>query len=306
MNCMLCNGSKIEKLYDGKDLLIGVEGKFQLVGCRDCGLAWVAPELSNEEMEAHYPAQYISYPKAAEDEKNPITRRLRKFGIEKRVRRVIARTSQAGTVLDIGCATGGFLNGMQEHGWTCYGVEPSSYAAGYARQRFGLNVFHGYLKDASYPENFFDVITLWDVLEHIAHPKEDLAIIYKILKPGGLLTISMPNSDAWERFWFGKYWAGWDVPRHYYIYNQTNIGRLLSQCGFQVEGISSFTGRHGVLALSIEFWMRDHSLPGWLNKGISGFINSPVARAITYPYYSVADRFNKSSIMTVFASKKPA
>lgn len=274
-----------------------------MIECQACGQAWVCPGLNMEELDRYYPPGYISFPTAIEDEKSAVQRIARQFGVEKRARRVIQRTAKPGKVLDIGCATGIFLNAMKQQGWECYGIEPSTYAAQYAASRFGIEVFNGFLAECPYEDEFFDAVTLWDVLEHLPDPREELARVWQLLKPGGLLVVSMPNSSSWERRTFGKYWAGWDIPRHFYIYNDKTISRMLSEHDFTVQGISSFTGRHGVMALCVQFWMNDHSLPGWLKKAISSTINSVFARMVTYPYYMLADRINRSSIMVVFAKK---
>lgn len=304
MKCFLCHSKEVKNLFQGRDLLHGVDGSFCLVECQQCGMVWISPVLQPEEIDRYYPPGYISFPPAIEDEKNSLRRMDRQLGVDKRTRRVIAHAGRPGKVLDVGSATGIFLNAMKQHGWDCYGIEPSTHAADYAIKRFGLNVFTGFFEESQYPEASFDVITMWDVLEHLANPQEALEKVRKLLKPGGLFVISMPNSSAWERYVFGKYWAGWDVPRHFFIYSESNATRFLSENGFQVENVSSFTGRHGVLVLCIQFWLNDHQLPAWLKKAISFVAKSIPARMLTYPYYMVADRLNKSSTMVVFARKR--
>lgn len=304
ITCILCRQSKGTYLFEGHDRMHGVEGDFVLMKCEGCGLVWVRPFLSPKELDKYYPEGYICYPDAIEDDANRLRRKERQFGIEKRVQRVIAKAGQVGKVLDVGCATGIFLNAMRQHGWECYGVEPSAYASEYARNRFGLDVFTGFLEETQYPEAFFDAITMWDVFEHMANPREVFSRVWRYLKPGGVLVVCTPNSSSWERSVFGKYWAGWEVPRHFYIYGQENISRLLKESHFEVQEVSSFTGRHGVLVISIDFWLAEQHLPAWLKKKLMVLERTVFARALTYPYFMLADRLNKSSIMTVFARKK--
>jgi SAM-dependent methyltransferase len=304
MKCIICENTIFEELFQGRDLLHGVEGTFHLLRCKQCSLATLSPILQPDELDKYYPPGYISFPKAVADEHNILRRLDRWYGIEKRCQQVIRRAKRPGKLLDIGCATGVFLHGMQQHGWDCYGVEPSVHASAYARDRFNLPVFTGFLEESNFQNQTFDVITMWDVLEHVPNPKQVLEMIHTLLNPGGWLVISMPNSQAWERYIFGKYWAGWDVPRHFYVYDPKTVSQLLLQQCFDVKEIVSFTGRHGVLVLNMQFWMQDWHSPEWVKNGILEISRSIFARLITYPFYAVADTLNRSSIMTIFAQKK--
>jgi SAM-dependent methyltransferase len=231
-------------------------------------------------------------------------RRLdRRFGVYKRCQEVIKRAGKSGRLLDVGSATGVFLNGMRQRGWDVYGVEPTKYAAEYARKRFDLQVQEKYLEEAEFDEGFFNVITMWDVLEHVPFPDQILAKISRLLQPGGWLIMTLPNPDSWERKWFGKYWAGWDVPRHFHIFSRETLGRYLNEAGFGQMEVASFTGRHGVLVLSVNFWMTDGKASEQLKRAVNTIIKSIPARVLTWPFYNLADRLNKSSIMSVFVQK---
>ena len=301
--CENCGSSNFEYLHPGIDRLHGFDGEFSVASCSQCGLIALHPKLSQDEMEKYYPTDYISYPKAAEDETFWLKRMDRKYGIDRRCKVIINRVDKPGTILDIGCATGNFLNGMQQYGWDCYGVEPSEYAANYAIKRFNLPVINGYLTENQFDENYFDVVTLWDVFEHLPHPKNELNIIKKILKPGGLLIITTPNTDAWGRKLFGKYWVGWDVPRHYHVFSPSTIQDILNRSSFETQEIISFTGRHGAFVISLQFFLFDKKIPAWSKKAILTIFRSLFFRLITYPFFLLAERSNHSSIMTVVAKK---
>lgn len=302
--CVICGGVEYTTLYPARDRLHGIPGEFKLDECVSCGLITVHPRLSRKDSEKYYPSDYISFPLAIEDEKSWIRRVDRKYGLEKRCQAIIKRTNSPGRILDIGCATGIFLSGMKKHGWECYGIEPSGYAANYANKRFQINIFHGYLEESNFPAAFFDVITLWDVLEHLQDPVASLEHIHRLLKPGGMLVASLPNANAWERTWFGENWIGWDVPRHYNIFTPKTINLLLSKCNFETKEITSFTGRHGALVLSVGFLLSDKNISPRNTQIILTILRSFLARAVTYPFYALADALNKSSIMCVFAKTK--
>lgn len=302
--CVNCGENNFKKIHSGKDRLHGLPGEFSLDQCCSCGLHTVHPRLSLTESAKYYPSNYISYPIAPEDEKSFFSRWDRIYGRNKRCREILKRVGPGGRVLDIGCATGIFLSGMQKKGWECYGLEPSEYAAQYAHNRFGLEIFNGYLDDAPYPENFFDLITLWDVLEHLPDPAASLKKIQRLLKPGGWLVLSLPNTKAWECVWFGKYWVGWDVPRHYNIFSPDTIIQFLNKCDFITREIASFTGRHGAMVISLEFLLNDQPFKAQWKKLFLDIMRSIPVRIITYPYYSIADLLNRSSVMNIFAQQK--
>jgi len=301
--CDNCSSADFIFLHPGQDRLHELEGEFSVVKCKQCGLIAIHPKLSQEKVSSYYPSDYISYPIAAEDERTWLKKLDRKRGINRRCKIIIDRTTESGRILDVGCATGNFLNGMQQYGWECFGIEPSKFAAEYAKKRFNLNVINGYLSENLFPNSFFDVVTLWDVFEHLPEPKDDLNLFRKILKPGGLLLITTPNADAWGRRLFGKYWVGWDVPRHFHIFSPTTIQDMLNKSFFETQEIISFTGRYGAVILSIEFFLRDKNIPTWSKKLILSVLKTLPFRIITHPLIILAEKVNHSSTMTVFANK---
>lgn len=271
--------------------------------CLSCGQIYLTPRPAPDELARYYPQDYILFSQAIEDEPSALRRLDRAYGLHKRCREVIRRAGPSGRILDVGCATGIFLNGMQQRGWQAVGIEPSHFAAEYARKRFGLEVVEGFLEDTNFAAESFDAVSLWDVLEHVYSPAETLAEIARLLKPGGWLVMSLPNPESWERAWFGRYWAGWEVPRHFHLFTRAVLKRYLQDAGLWLSEVSSFTGRHGVLVMNVDFWMTDWSASPERKQQVSRAIRSLPARVLTWPYFSLADRLNKSSIMTVFARK---
>ena len=137
-------------------------------------------------------------------------------------------------MLDVGCATGSFLDCMRKRGnWQISGVEVNQEAARYARERFSLDVFAGELLEANCPAHHFDVVTLWHVLEHLHSPLDTLMEISRILKDDGALFLSVPNSDSYDARVFGDCWIGLDPPRHLYTFSAKTLKRLLAEAGFE-------------------------------------------------------------------------
>ncbi|MDO9087402.1 MAG: class I SAM-dependent methyltransferase [Anaerolineaceae bacterium] len=304
MKCIICDGEDFKLKFSGRDLLHDLDGNFQLFECKNCKLVTLDPKLTDDEFEKYYPNDYLSFPLSIETEKNLFKKIDRQFGVNKRVNRILKKEKKSGKILDIGCATGIFLNEMKNKGWDCYGVEPNNFAANYGKEYFDLNIINKPFEQTNFLNSFFDVVTMWDVLEHVENPDLVAKELYRILKPDGLLVVSMPNSDSIECKIFGKYWAGWDIPRHNNIFDSKNINNYFSKYNLYSEGISSFTGRHGVIVLSINFYLNQKKYPKKIKKIINLVIKSTIARVITYPYYMIIDRLNKSSIMTLFIRKR--
>ncbi len=301
--CSLCGSTGQKVLFTGGDLLHGAPGTFRLVECSACGQIYLTPRPEAHELDRYYPSDYISYPIAIDDEPSAYRRWDRAYGVHKRCREVIRRAGGPGRLLDVGCATGIFLHAMQRRGWEACGVEPSAYAAQYARSRLNLDVVQGFLEDAAFPGENFDLVTMWDVLEHVPDPGATLAEVSRVLKPGGWLVLSLPNPESWERALFGRCWAGWDVPRHFHLFTRRVLARQLERAGLRLEEVTSFTGRHGVLVLNVQFWMRERNVAPQTQKLVTGLLRSLPARLLTWPAYNLLDRLNKSSIMVVFARK---
>jgi len=285
-----------------RDRLLGLDGQFRLVRCRRCGLIYQNPQLTPAELARYYPPEYHPFLPAIEDERYPWRRWDRRRGVDRRCRAVIARaTVHTGRVLDVGCATGVFLDGMRRWGWQAYGVEPNPVASAYARERLGLDVVTAELEVAGLADEYYDVVTFWDVLEHVPDPRRTLAEARRVLRPGGLLVLSLPSIGSIEARLFGCYWAGWDQPRHLALFPSSVLVRLLNETGFIRPEITAFTGHHGTLVLSLDFWLGEKVPQPRLRAFLAGLARSWPARALTWPYYQIANRLRLSSIMVVFA-----
>lgn len=299
-SCFICGARNWKPLYQTRDFLHDIEGMFWLLECANCKLVTIHPRLSNDKLDKYYPDDYIAYPSAIEDETKWHKRADRQRGVRRRCDFSIQESGKStGTILDIGSATGIYLKAMQDKGWEAIGLEPSEYAANYAQKHLNLNIIHGYLKEDTFQANQFDLVTLWDVFEHLPNPEETLQIIRKILKPGGVLLLTLPNSKSWDRHFFKNAWAGWDAPRHFFIYNEECLTKLLAKHGFVFKRLKSFTNRHGSMVYSVNFWLKSKNISERKQKSIVTFLNSYFFRALSYPYFIFADALNRSAGMTV-------
>jgi SAM-dependent methyltransferase len=140
--------------------------------------------------------------------------------------------------LDIGCGDGAFLQSLKSRGWDVYGTETSAAACAIARTK-GISVHEGELASADFPDRFFDVITLWHVLEHIPDPVAELDRIRRMLRDDGSLVIEVPNSDSPTLQFCGGQWYGLDVPRHLQHFSPSTLQHLLDSTGFLTKKCQS-------------------------------------------------------------------
>ncbi len=248
-NCPFCESTNHQFCYPQSDYFYAVPGAFDVVKCCDCGLFFINPQPESKDLAPHYPVNYYSYnPEedhlAAREEKlysvfygteSKWLKRLLYLPIRFHVRTV---SGGPGTrLLDIGCGAGNFLATIKKTlQFDVYGVEPWSEDSSFAA-RHGLTVFHGRLEQASYPDEFFDIVTMNQVLEHVSAPKAILREIRRVLRPQGTLVLGVPNGDALLRRVCGKRWAALDVPRHLFIPTVENLRLLCEENGFTFEHV---------------------------------------------------------------------
>ena len=303
VRCNYCGSDDTRLVNEGADLLLNKSGNFRLVQCLVCDLIYQNPRLSNDELALYYPDSYVSYRKKKEDQ-TVVERVGANHAIQRQCARLIRHRTTPGRLLDIGCATGVFLHAMQEKGWEVHGVEPSEHAVAYAREQYELTtITHGVLADTRFPDGSFDVVTLWDVLEHVADPKAVLNEVYRILKPAGLLVISVPNPTSLDAYLFGSYWLGWERPRHLHLFPPKLLEKYLNDASFSLQSIESFSGRWGVTLFSLRFFFVAQGWsPTWWEPLLKLLYTLPF-RAITWPFYQLLERLNRTTVMAVFSEK---
>ena len=245
VNCNLCGLDETQVLFRKKDKFGISQDEFHVVECQRCGLLYVNPRPTIEEMGRFYPETY-SWKETLEAD-SFLTRLVR--GLEKGYRyhllkneasKVVKFTERnAGRVLDIGCGTGDRLDVWRSKGFEAYGVETSP-SADYARDHLKLNVVRGDLFSARFPDQFFDLIMLYNVLEHTHSPGAVCQEVHRILKKNGCLIIQVPNKDSLQGKIFGKRWAAFDVPRDLYYFNIKTLQNLLEEIGFRVFKVDHF------------------------------------------------------------------
>lgn len=303
VRCNYCQSDDTRLVTSGPDLLLELPGDFKLVRCNVCGLIYQNPQLSPSELEPHYPEIYEPYRKNPEDELSFFRRIDSQHGLNRRCRHLMKYRPQPGNILDIGCATGLFLNTMRDYGWITTGIEPSKYASEYARKTFNINVKTGVLEDLNIPTDEFDVVTMWDVLEHVPDPRMTLTEVARVLKPGGLLALSLPNPTCPEAQIFGDSWIGWDRPRHLYLFTPDILQKYLCDAGFGKIRLESLGGRLGLSLMSLEMFLKTKGVSEKNGKRIKNLLYNWPFRLGSWPIYKLGEITNNTTVMNVFVER---
>jgi len=296
VNCDFCGKSDTTHLFSLHDLKLEVPGEFILVRCNSCGLLYLNPRPDWDELQRYY-KQYHNY--LSIEPSVPI---LSQGGLNRRCN-LIRRYQSYGRLLDIGCGTGMFLKAMQRYqGWELYGIEPVLAVANIARDQHHLEIFPGTLLESKFPDNFFSVVTLWDVLEHVSDPSDSLKEILRILKPGGWVFIQTPDPYCWEARLFKSYWIGFDAPRHLFMFPRPVLTHYLGDIGFKVIHVGSFAGNVSTIFKSMGQWLRSNNQEK-LGSFLLRIANSSIVRLSAAPVYFLLRRLNLSFSLLYVAQK---
>ncbi|MFQ5813316.1 MAG: class I SAM-dependent methyltransferase [Anaerolineae bacterium] len=197
-----------------------------IVKCRNCGLVYTNPRHKASAI-LHSYEEVVDKLYVEEREGRVLT-----FQRNLRPLEELMPPDQGRRLLDVGCHIGVFLEIAQERGWETWGVEPSRWAAREARSR-GLRVIEGTLDDAHLAEGSFDVITMWDVSEHLTDPLRELRESHRLLTKGGLICIHTMNIESPLARLMGSRWP-WLMEMHLYYFSPRTLGEMLRKAGFTV------------------------------------------------------------------------
>jgi len=221
-------------LLQGHDRLTGAPGHFEVLACPACGLAFTHPRLQPEDFATYYPDTYSAYepnlsgrPSLGERVGDLQRQLVARFGPYRRVWK-----RRPGRLLDVGCGAGDLAAVFARRGWSVAGIEPSAVAAEHARAN-GVEAVNGTLADAPWGPAEFDAILFNHSLEHIEEPAQALTEAARLLKPGGLLAIAVPNFGSWHRRLFGSAWFQLDLPRHLQHFDRDSLATLVEAAGLR-------------------------------------------------------------------------
>lgn len=228
--CPWCQSEKAHIHLSLKDYFLTQE-PFDIMVCEDCGLLYTTPKPSDEKLGDYYKSDdYYSH---QENKKGFIPRvyeAVKSVNLKHKIA-IATQGKEPGRLLDIGCGVGDFLHFAEQNGWQCTGAEPSEDAASIAKKRIKAEIMLP--KDLEkLPDESFDVITMWHVLEHVSDLQWQVNQLNRLLKKGGRLVIALPNFRSYDAQYYKDKWAAYDVPRHLNHFSQDSIAKI-----FNINGL---------------------------------------------------------------------
>lgn len=239
-------------------------GPYGVVTCCDCGLMYTHPRPAPEDWDRFYPASYPPHQPSRKRRRWHTRLRLRvaaacaalcqddpaasipwprtawRLLLGRMVDPRVPARRPGSRLLDLGCGAGEYLETMRSLGWTVVGVEPSPRAAQAARSR-GVPVLLGVVPHPDLPLGSFDVVTAWQVLEHVESPRATLAAVRDLMRPGAQLFLTVPNQDGWAARHFGPHWIGLDLPRHLTHFTPHTLAHMLQDEGFALRRLETWS-----------------------------------------------------------------
>jgi SAM-dependent methyltransferase len=215
-NCDVCGS------WDSKELLKAKGSAYH--ECISCGMIFAKPMPENffEINEKQFLKRLDLYAKKIESKRERNRKKLAKF----------ESFRQTGNFLEIGCNAGAVLVAARDIGWQVKGVDISTAATAFAREKMNLDVFTGNVEEAGYPNDFFDVVFTNATLEHLRHPLSTMKECLRILRPGGIFYADTVNGDSYTRHLLGADWKLINPYSHLHLYTPANILSLCRFAGF--------------------------------------------------------------------------
>jgi SAM-dependent methyltransferase len=238
--CTICGGERFVPAFGDGTVPTAAHGRREvyrithshrdLVGsvmrCRGCGLGILPAALRAVTKSTYVEAEDTLYVEQAEERIYNADRLLQLLPAGRRL-------------LDVGSACGFLLVAARQRGFTVQGLEPSLWAAEYARRQFGLRVWRGSVEEAPFEPGAFEAIVLADTIEHLNNPRGAVAAAHRWLVPGGHVLLLTPDFGSFVARLLGRHW--WALlDDHYYYFTRATLRRLLESEGFVVERIAAF------------------------------------------------------------------
>lgn len=227
-NCPVCKSPQLTSYLLTKDFAVTKE-EFNIDQCSHCGLRFTNPRPDISEIEKYYnSANYISHTDSSQGLLNNVYQRVKLITLQQKIKLVkeFALNSHPIHLLDYGCGTGDFLLTAQQAGMEATGIEPAERARRKGTEK-GLKILPE-TELFPFPQQNFDVITLWHVLEHVHQLMQVFSQLCLVIKPKGYFFIALPNSDSTDATIYHEAWAAFDVPRHLYHFTPETFNSFIS------------------------------------------------------------------------------
>jgi 2-polyprenyl-3-methyl-5-hydroxy-6-metoxy-1,4-benzoquinol methylase len=235
--CPVCNSDLIQEQLIAKDHTVS-ENNFSIWQCNNCTARFTQDVPAQDAIGVYYASDnYISHSDTKKGIINSLYHMVRKRTMVSKRKLVINETGiQQGSILDIGCGTGAFLNTMKDGGWKIAGIEPDTVARNKAAELYNIQPGEP-AKLFELETGSFNAITMWHVLEHVHDLHAYIKQIETLLAPNGKLFIAVPNYTSKDAGIYKEHWAAYDVPRHLYHFSPQSMKNLLSQHGLKLAAV---------------------------------------------------------------------
>ena len=294
--CGICGGTAGEVLFAARDFNFHTtEESFSIVRCSACRTAQTVPRPPENSLGRFYPPSY--YPTGGFD---PAYYRRTIQPSQRKKLDIVRRFRQSGTLLDVGCGAGFFVREASKNGFSAQGIEFSREAVEFGMREGDVRLTEGDLLKTEFPLSSFEVVTLWQVLEHLPRPVEVLKRIRALLKPGGILVIAVPNFDSVQARVFRSRWYHLEVPRHLYHFTPATLRKFLDAEGFDVLAEYQHSPEHnwaGILGSLFPLVASKGSYAGRLARLVAG---RPLARGAA----AIEAAFHRGGTFTLVAASR--
>lgn len=233
ISCNLCYSQKTETIM--------TKLPYNLVKCTKCSLYYLNPQPTKKSLQSFYTKDYFQGGLAATGYSS-YTLLDRDLSFEARIRlNLVKKYIHQGKLLDIGCGYGHFLKEARDDGFDVFGLDISKEAIKQLQKKYSITGKAGDVIENDLPSDVFDVITAWDVIEHIQNPRKSLQDLFKKLSKNGWLFLTTPNIKSIDAKILGKYWYGFKrIPEHLYFFSPETISQLLKIVGYEVIEIKQW------------------------------------------------------------------
>ncbi len=285
VRCNLCGADDYEVVYppryedarpeainetfrsSGDEILVD-----QLVRCKGCGLQYLTPRLRGDVVISGY--------SEGTDEAFVSQNEGRERTFARSLKMIERYLPNKGRALDVGTAGGAFLGVAKRRGWDVAGCEPNKWMAEWGSQHYDIEIQAGTIFDMELPDAGFDLVTLWDVLEHTPDPKAVLGECRRVLKPGGLLVVNYPDIASLVARLMGRKWV-FLLSVHLYYFTPETIAKMLEATGFRVQRRKM---HWQTLELGYILFRMEPYLP-WLAKPMGRIVKALGLAHLQIPYW---------------------
>ena len=256
INCPICNSNKAVQILK--------ENKFDIYKCLSCDLQFVWPQPNKEALKRTYSKKYfhgnVLTPKGYEDY-HQLNHELIKEA--KKKIKFIEKYSVEKNLLDIGCGTGIFLEEARRRGYKISGNEISSYALKSLKQK-NITCFPGAVESGILPKERFDIITAWDVIEHIPKIKRAFKEVVGSLKEGGYLFLTTPDTQTIDSLLMGRLWYNYKkAPEHVLFLNRKSIAKLSKTSNLKLISVTQWG-----FYRNLSFLIKRLPLPSFISRSL--------------------------------------